>query len=78
MAYVDKNQKYFPEFGYLEPVRMRGVKECESPAFVDKTLHRIGVCKVRFDADGLPGWICEEKCVNCGRVVRKVFVPSVE
>lgn len=72
----DKNQKYFPDFGYLPPQIIKGVKACPSPAFKDKRYHRIGIFKVEFDADGVPGWFCEEKCVNCGHVAGGRFVPS--
>ncbi|MFA5379012.1 MAG: hypothetical protein WC455_24875 [Dehalococcoidia bacterium] len=58
-------QKYIPEFGYTAPKRTRHV--CESPAFMDHNLHRVGYFKGRYDSDGVPGWTMEAKCVNCGR-----------
>lgn len=74
---MDSNQKFFPDMGYTSPRKIKGVKECSNPAFADHRLHRIGVFKEFYYADGLQGWSCILKCVNCGREVEKVFVPSV-
>ena len=51
--------------------------ECQNTNFANHKLHRVGVFKEFFDSDGLPGWSCVLKCVNCGKEVKKVFVPSV-
>jgi hypothetical protein len=59
-----KGQKYVPDFGYSSPRRTRAV--CNNPAFMDHKLHRVGWFKVRYDTDGLPGWLVEKRCVNCG------------
>lgn len=74
---MDSNQKFFPDLGYVPPRTIKGVKECSNPAFANHRLHRMGVFKESFDSDGSPGWTCAIKCVNCGRVAERVFVPSV-
>lgn len=75
---METNQKYTPDFGYIPPVRTRN--ECPNPAFTSRKLHRCGYFKQRYDSDGLPGWSCIAKCVNCGRDFPKlgVFVPDKE
>lgn len=72
---MDSKQKYYPEFGYVAPKKTK--KECEVPAFADKNLHRVGIFAGKYLEDGLPGYICIYKCVNCGKVFKKqTFQPS--
>jgi len=66
---MDTNQKYQPDFGYSSPVKTK--KECINPAFFDHNLHRVGWFATRFDGDGLPGYIIEKRCVNCGKSFKK-------
>jgi hypothetical protein len=63
-----------PEFGYTEPKRTTA--ECPDPEFADHHMHRVGVFAVKYDEDGLPGYICEQRCVRCGRVFGRTFHPS--
>lgn len=65
---MEKNQKYFPDYGYSSPKRTR--QECINPAFKDHNLHRIGYFKIQkhYNIYGLPGYVAVAKCVNCGRV----------
>jgi hypothetical protein len=65
---MDKNQKFFPDFGYEAPRKTR--RECPNPAFLNHNLHRIGIFKKYHSSDvddGLPGWITKLMCVNCGK-----------
>jgi len=62
---MDSKQKYYPHFGYDRPRRTK--KECEFPAFYDKNAHRTGIFAVEYHEEGLPGYSCIFKCVNCGR-----------
>lgn len=73
---MDTLQKYFPDFGYTAPIRTK--EDCPSPAFKSHRLHRCGYFKKYYDSDGLPGWVCSVKCVNCGREFPKLecFIPG--
>lgn len=79
---MDSKQKYYPHFGFDTPRRTK--KECESPAFADKNLHRIGIFAIEFHSNGLNGYSCIYKCVNCGRKfnfrrgMKVFFIPSVK
>jgi len=70
---MEKNQKYTPDFGYSSPERTKTA--CVNPAFMDHKLHRVGWFKVRYDTDGLPGWLVEKRCVNCGLAFDTAFYP---
>ena len=70
---LEKNQKYTPDFGYSSPERTKAV--CVNPVFMDHKLHRVGWFKVRYDTDGLPGWLVEKRCVNCGLAFDTAFYP---
>jgi hypothetical protein len=73
---LDKNQKYFPNLGYDAPKKTR--KPCPLPAFADPNLHRVGMFLISEIIDnGLPGWNAEQRCVNCGKLIRKWFVDKV-
>ena len=72
---MESNQRYYPQFGYDAPRKTKG--ECTNPAFADRNLHRIGVFADNYLDDGLTGYSCIYKCVNCGKVFRKkTFKPS--
>lgn len=62
---MDTNQKYQPDFGFASPIKTK--KVCSNPAFFDQNLHRVGWFATKFDGDGLPGYIIEKRCVNCGK-----------
>jgi hypothetical protein len=75
---MNKNQKYFPDYGYTSPKRTRQV--CSNPAFLNHHLHRVGYFKKpRYYSDGLPGYVAIAKCVNCGRVFEEdiIFVDDI-
>jgi hypothetical protein len=72
---MKSKQKYFPDFGYSSPHRTK--QECANPAFADSHLHRIGIFAEEYLEDGLPGYSCIHKCVNCGKVFKdKIFIPN--
>lgn len=73
---LEKNQKYIPDFGYSYPEKTK--RDCTSPAFMNHKLHRVGWFKVRYDSDGLPGWIVEKRCVNCGMAFNSAFYPMAK
>jgi len=61
------NQKYYPEFGYSSPIRTD--ERCEQPTFADPHYHRVGIFALSYHKEGQKGYICEYRCVNCGRVL---------
>jgi len=60
------NQQYIPDFGYSTPIRTK--EACSLPAFDDINVHRVGIFAKSYHNDGQEGYICEYRCVNCGRV----------
>ena len=77
---MDSNQKYCPHFGYMSPRKTK--HDCENPAFVNKKLHRLGLFAIKFHGDGISGYTCIVKCVNCNKEFnyfkgeKQVFAPS--
>lgn len=72
-------QKFIPDRGYDAPLRTRN--ECDTPAFADHRLHRVGFFRGAWwgDDGGLPGYSYFRKCVNCGREFGNAFfVPGAK
>lgn len=70
---IKKNQRFVPNFGYTAPKKH---KKCPNPAFGDHRLHRVGIFAERYEFDGLPGYSCQKKCVNCGEEFGRVFIAA--